>query len=192
LRVTLHTFPALALALSAAVVCHGASAGPTDKKNSTSLIGKDTAKAIGLTRPHDPRHAAGNLNAKNNGAFAHGSISSTVTPQSQGSKISTPGNLVRTSFGPQNQTSVPTASFALASPAGSLVSDHHGLRGTSTNAMLASIPGSPQTNHAAVRDAVISGTAVKHSSSMLVNIGGPTVAKTAAVINGTNIRAKQH
>jgi hypothetical protein len=46
---------------------------------------------------------------------------------------------------------------------------------------------------AAVHDAVISGTNVKHSLSTLASVGGAaTGSKGTAVVNGTNVRPKKH
>ena len=46
---------------------------------------------------------------------------------------------------------------------------------------------------AAVHDAAISGTNVKHSLSTLASVGGAaTGSKGTAVVNGTNVRPKKH
>jgi hypothetical protein len=150
--------------------------------SSAGVIDKKTAKAIGLLRPPAAKTNAAALSLKNRvNAATPLSQSSRATPSgSIGSAAATPRTAAFASFGVIG----PTSRGISASPV------THGE--TTAKAITPPAPGARPTNLAAMHDAVINGTNVRHSTSTLTGIGGAANVKTAAVINGNAIHIKPH
>jgi len=135
------------------------------------LIDKKTLQAIGLLKTHKPATAAV-PRPKNRMATAVASTPTNVwspratTPLSEGVKTVLTG----------------TGRFAAVVP-----------RSNTPPSSPAVLPLGPRpTNLAAVHDAVVNGTGMKNTASMLRPLGGPAVIKSTAVINGTYFHAKPH
>ena len=135
----------------------------------SSLISKKQEAAIRLTHPQAPRGGAWLNRAPRNTAVR-------TAPSMDAQKAGAAAAVV-----PMRNASIVNVTAAIpAVPA-----DHAALR-----APVFRITPPPV---AAVHDAVISGTNVKHSLSTLASVGGAaTGSKGTAVVNGTNVRPKKH
>ena len=184
MKFPLRTFAALALALLAADVCHGAPTGPVDKKTGTSLIDKKTAAAIGLTRPHKPkggRHDAARW--KNDKADARHGFKAPPDVDSAKHVLGVKSEFFHHTPGlqPDDAKYAPVARAAFVPlQAHSPGPDVKNL--TRVPIVKTSLP--PAFN-------VVGGTVMKQHTSTLVAIGGATTGKRTGEINGVSIRAKQ-
>ena len=168
MKFLLRTLAATALTVLAANVCLGATAR-------SSLISKKQEAAIRLTHPQAPRGGRHNSVPRNGAArtatAADAQKAGTGTDAGTGA-----GAVAVTTRNASIVGATAVAPAAIAAPA--------------LRAPAFSVKPPPV---AAVHDAVISGTNVKHSLSTLASVGGAaTGSKGTAVVNGTNARPKKH
>jgi hypothetical protein len=164
----LSTLAAAALMVLAADVCFAATAR-------SSMISKKQEAAIRLTHPQAPRGGRHNSVPRNGAArtatAADAQKAGTGTDAGTGA-----GAVAVTTRNASIVGAMAVAPAAIAAPA--------------LRAPAFSVKPPPV---AAVHDAVISGTNVKHSLSTLASVGGAaTGSKGTAVVNGTNVRPKKH
>jgi len=192
LKFPLRTFAALALALFAADVCHGASTGPDDKKTRTSLIDKKTAAAIGLTRPHTAKGGwrdAGRWKKDGARESAHRKNGQAADPP-QGA-TDPAKNVPWVGLALAHRGPAFTPGFAKHAPLASAVFVPS--RAADPAPTVKRWAGAPslKTSPLPVFN-VVGGTVMKQHTSTLVAIGGATTGKRTGEINGTSIKAKQH
>jgi len=160
----LRTLAATALMVLAANVCLGATAH-------SSLISKKQEAAIRLAHPKEPR------GGRHNSVPRNGAARTATAADAQKAGTGTgAGAAAVTTRNASIVGAMAVAPAAIAAPA--------------LRAPAFSVKPPPV---AAVHDAVISGTNVKHSLSTLASVGGAaTGSKGTAVVNGTNVRPKKH
>jgi hypothetical protein len=167
----LSTFAAAALMVLAADVCFAATAR-------SSMISKKQEAAIRLTHPQAPRGGRHN-SVPRNGA-ARTATAADAQKAGTGAGVGAGAGAGAPAVPTRNASIVNITAAIPAVPA-----DHAALR-----APVFRVTPPPV---AAVHDAVISGTNVKHSLSTLASVGGAaTGSKGTAVVNGTNVRPKKH
>jgi len=160
----LRTLAATALMVLAADVCLGATAR-------SSLISKKQEAAIRLAHPKEPRGGRHNTVPRNGAART-----ATAADAQKAGAGTGAGAVAVTTRNASIVGAMAVAPAAIAAPA--------------LRAPAFSVKPPPV---AAVHDAVISGTNVKHSLSTLASVGGAaTGSKGTAVVNGTNVRPKKH
>ena len=201
LKSILCTFTAMALAALAADVCHAAPAGPINKK---------AASAPAAARPLAPKGGRPNL-AHTNSAIGQSSTAGSQNGAGAAAVAARNAPSVSAAATPQGANALPAAGAArngaVANPiavapqtAGLGPVGPTGPAGLSGSAKqtgpvtkISSVaPTASPPPGAAGHDAIVSGASVKHSTSALAAIGGATVGKGAAAVNGTSMRPKKH
>jgi hypothetical protein len=172
----LRTLAATALTVLAADVCLGATAR-------SSLISKKKETAIRLAHPKEPR------GGRHNSVPRNGAARTATAADAQKAGTGT-GAGVGTGVGAGAGTGAVAVTTRNASIVGATAVAPAAIAAPALRAPAFSIKPPPV---AAVHDAVISGTNVKHSLSTLASVGGAaTGSKGTAVVNGTNVRPKKH
>jgi len=174
----LRAIAATALMVLAADVCLGATAR-------SSLISKKQETAIRLAHPKEPRGGRHNSVPRNGAARTATAADAQKAGTGAGTGTGTGvGAVAGTGAG---AVAVTTRN---ASIVGAMAVAPAAVAAPALRAPAFSVKPPPV---AAVHDAVISGTNVKHSLSTLASVGGAaTGSKGTAVVNGTNVRPKKH
>ncbi len=167
MKFLLHTLATMAVVVLAADVCHGATVG-------ASLISKKQEAGIRLAQPQAPR------GGRHNSVPRNGAARAATAADTQKAGAAAAGVPMR---------NAPIVGATTAAVPGVLAVPAAPAAPTALRAPVFRIAPPPV---AAVHDAVISGTNVKHSLSTLASVGGAATGKGTAVVNGTSLRPKKH
>lgn len=193
----LRSFAAMGLAVLAVDVCLAAEAGPTNK---------NAASAIAAGRPQHPKGGRLNPVSRNGPAGKSSTAGSENGGAGAAAVAARNAPSINAAAVTQQGANAPVAAAAKSgsianSPAVAPQAGGPGPAGARGLAGQSSVPPQPGSGMkdstgapaaAAVHDAVINGTGVKHSTSALVALKGSTAGKGAAAVSGTSMRPKRH